>query len=310
MIYRKIKNHSVSTLCFGTATFVAGKLRPNANSKIGISALNRAIDKGLNFIHSNPKLKTQWATKKVLDKKSPFYKIHHAIKIETPLGEERTKIKNIFTRRLNSSMKNLGVKFISTIIYEIDVKRTHNRNLLHNVKNIKSNFTFIREIFEKARRDNKTGLLFCMTHSPLEMRLAINAECFDGLASYFNLIDIWPSYFFDEIYNKSKNFIGIRPLRHGILTDAFLKSEVYKENPFICFLNKLQKEGIWTGALQSFAIRFVLAHPVVKSTIVGMSTSEHVDELIAAASRSISVEDFRKIVDKISGHFKDVDIRS
>jgi len=297
MIYRSLSNgFNVSVLCFGTATFAAGKLFPYKDSEAGISALITALNDGINFIHSNPKLLTQWAIRKALEK-IPKNDIHHAVKVECPLDATESQIENIFNYIISSSQYILGINKIHVIIYEIDIKKTKEKSKLNDVSIIKMNFNKVKNVFERFYNKHVVDLLFCMCHNHHEMEAALNLNCFDGYAAYFNFLNIWPSNFLDRIYESSKDFIGIRPLAQGLLTNQnFHKLENKK---LLSVLKSVIREK--HVSIQAMSIKFTLAHPVVKSVIVGFSQSSHVKELVDAAQKPLSLDEYKKILEKIRG---------
>lgn len=72
-------------LCFGTSTFVAGRLLPSKDSRPGLEALRTALKAGVRTIHSNPHLGTQWAVREVLDEVGAVAGLRHLVKAECPL---------------------------------------------------------------------------------------------------------------------------------------------------------------------------------------------------------------------------------
>jgi len=296
MLYRDIDSYKVSSLCFGTATFVAGKLRPELNSEIGISSLKRSLALGVNLVHSNSNLGTQWAIKRVLEAVANSHlNIRHLIKIETPVGEN-LDLNRFFSEKVREALRNLGTGFILGIIHEIDVKRTSDKSQLSDPKSLTTLFRQTRDVFEHLKDMGSVGLLIGMAHNPLHMRFAIDSNVYDGLASYYNLFDNWATYFFEELHYKEKAFIGIRPLKHGLLTERCLGSPDSSYEREYEVLYRLRQRGIGNEPLHHFAVRFALAHPVVKSIIVGMSCPEHVDELIDAARNPLPFDTFQEVI--------------
>ncbi len=304
MLYRQMEQYRISVLCYGTATFVAGKLRPNADSEIGMRSLQQALDGGINLIHSNSNLKTQWAIHRVLSRNKRMRDIHHLIKIETPLTEGRDDFRAFFDRELTVAMQNLGTNFVTGIVHEIDIKKTHNPDLLKKPDVIRSNLGKVREAFESARDQGKVGMLISMAHNPMQMEIAMDTNYFSGFASYYSMVNTWVVPFLDELLNSSKFFLGIRPLKRGILTDRYMEqANEYVEQASIHLgrenlqhLNHLCQEGIIQEPLQQFAVRFALAHPSVSSVIVGMSQPKHVQELVDAAGNPLPLNVYYEIV--------------
>jgi aryl-alcohol dehydrogenase-like predicted oxidoreductase len=52
--------------------------------------------------------------------------------------------------------------------------------------------------------------------------------------------------------------------------------------------------------MQKFILRYVLAHPVVKTVIIGITKSDYLDEIIEASSMPLSLIEFNKINEVLS----------
>jgi len=290
MEYRNFNQYKISPLCFGTATFVSGRLRPDKDSQKGISCLAHALNSGINFIHSNPNLGTQWAIRTVTTPQTG-----HLIKVEFPLTSDYSTLRRYFLEKFDKSKRELGVFHIEGVIYERDKKRSPAPT---NLQLMASNYSMLKKVFDEIKSVGETESLACLVDSPEEMRLAIDSGHFDSFASYFNLFDFWPSQFFDELKSMSKNFFGVRPLRHGLLVNNPVIENKYAENmarqmkpQFLSYLHTIKGER----SLQDLAIRFALAHPTVKTLIVGASDKEHLDELIHSSEQPIKEDEFNEI---------------
>jgi aryl-alcohol dehydrogenase-like predicted oxidoreductase len=297
MQYRYLDQHKISPICFGTATFALGKLRPNIDSQRGISCLVHALNSGINFIHSNPNLGTQWAVREALT--SQREPPRHLIKIELPLTSDYDLLKRYFLERFNKSKRELGVSHIEGVVYERDKKKSPNPI---DTQTTLVNYSMVNRIFDELKHAGETDHLACLVDSPQEMRLAIDSENFDSFASYFNLFDLWPTQFFDEMKFISKGFIGVRPLRHGLLVDNPVVKDRYTENMarqmntrFLSYLSKIKG----SGSLQSLAIRFALAHPIVKTTILCTSDKNHLDELIKSSEQPMRENEFQEVLSEL-----------
>ncbi len=308
MKYKPLRDYMISNLCFGTSTFVEGRLNPYRDSETGKNSLRQAIVSGVNFIHSNPNLETQWAVREVLTE-FPNAQIAHLIKVESPLKKDYTSFKDVFTGRIKNSLDSLSAKKIAGIIYEKDKKRTSKEQLADNGL-IFENYAMAREIFETFRKEGKADLLFSFVDNPEDMERTISSGYFDGLAAYFNLFDIWPAEYFDSLYNKSLDFLAIRPLRYGIFVGNKISQDKnlqgYKKSlldtmgsNFREYTNQLINPKNSCSNLQSLSIKFVLAHPVVKTAIVGTAKREHFDELAEAAEKPIDYTSYLQFLENI-----------
>lgn len=287
MLYRQLINYNVSSLCFGTATFVSGKLCPELNSQPGLLALHHALKMGINLVHSNPNLETQWAIGQTLKDGSFCDWIGQLIKIETPLEMKFDLMKNFFMNRVQRTCKYLPRNKIIGIIHEIDLKRTIDKSLLINDKFIENYFKEAKFAYESLRDIYPDIRLFLgMMHNLEHLSIALDSQ-YDGIACYYNILDNWPFRYLDQVEKKGKVFLGIRPLKHKALTEKGI--DLLKKSEFN-YVKAVQANYFGNEPIQKIAIRFALAHPAVKSLIVGMTTAKQVDELVDATKKPISLD--------------------
>ncbi|MFA6072902.1 MAG: aldo/keto reductase [Candidatus Woesearchaeota archaeon] len=284
MNYRFLQNVSVSEICFGTATFARGKLFPNKNSEEGTNTLLQALNEGINIIHSNPNLETQWAIKESISqsKKKPV----HIIKIEAPLIQDEKIIEAIFENRINQSLNSLQTDELFGILYEPDHKITPKSDL-ENTTTLNYNFHTIDKIFLKLEKKYKINFIGLMAKTEIELNTAIENEHFKVVSSYFNLYNTWPAKYFDKLKSKKLDFIAIQPLKYGILTDGFASTkkpfDKYASLIYYSSENAFKNIFAWqknnySEPLQTTALKFALAHESVKTVIIGISSANHLIE--------------------------------
>jgi aryl-alcohol dehydrogenase-like predicted oxidoreductase len=309
MKYTPLGVYKISDICFGSSTFVRGKLNPNADSKKGESSLRYAIESGINFVHSNPNLDTQWAIRDVV-KEFPQRKVENLIKVEVPLQRDYHTFKDIFLSKVQNSLIRLSVQKIAGVIYEKDKKRTSVEQL-SDKRLVSYNYTMARNLSDQLRTDGKIGLLFSLSDSPEDMEIAAESKCFNGLAAYFSLFDLWPANYFDYLQSKSLDFLAIRPLRHGIFVGKqvsrpdkaagdymnFLFDSMNAD--FIDYINQFMTKKSPYDSLQNLSIKFALAHPVVKTAIVGAASKEHLSEIIRTADNPMPYADYSRLLNEL-----------
>ena len=86
MNYRKFGNTDleVSEICFGPMRFAAKEAAEDEVSASGKRALERALERGVNFIHSSYEYRTRWALGRVLKDHPKRHDLHHIIKVPVP----------------------------------------------------------------------------------------------------------------------------------------------------------------------------------------------------------------------------------
>ena len=74
----------VSPICFGPMRFAAKGGTDDERSRAGRQALERALERGVNFVHSSYEYGTRWSVGKVLAGHPRRHEIHHVIKVPVP----------------------------------------------------------------------------------------------------------------------------------------------------------------------------------------------------------------------------------
>ena len=116
---------------------------------------------------------------------------------------------------------------------------------------------------------------------------------FSGMVAYYNAIEMEMGSFFEDMQTKGQGFFCIRPFMGGLLTDRRIDRDQLPStdrmrasswDPAYERLTLLKAAfGETVDSWTSFAIKFVLCHPVVTSLIVGLNTPEQVDQVFDAA---------------------------
>ncbi|ONI87335.1 hypothetical protein ALI22I_23215 [Saccharothrix sp. ALI-22-I] len=241
-------------LCFGTSTFVAGRLRPEKESEPGMAALHAAVSAGVRLVHSNPKLGTQWAVRRVLDSASTA-DVSHLVKAEVPLGADLATMRSRIMLAIEESCTNLGVDQLRAVTVEIDLKRTQDQALLVNSQAV---MEFYANAAEVVRGSGRVSQVIAYCHSPAHLAAASLAEDVHGVAAQYNVAEPWPALFLDDIERRGLQFVGMSPLRRGTLA----------AHP--------------SGAADLTPLRWVVTEPRISSVVITMSSPRHLRQVIKA----------------------------
>ncbi len=151
----------------------------------------------------------------------------------------------------------------------------------------------LRENFEKLRDAGKVKHLTTFPYTTGFARRSLETGAFLGMVAYYNLIEMEMAEFFPQMEAQGQSFFCIRPLMAGLLTDRrsdrdglpagdrFLDTKWDGAYQRLKDLDSLFSGEI--GSLTSFAVKFVLCHPIVTSLIIGLNSPEQVDGVIDAA---------------------------
>ncbi|MEV6973433.1 hypothetical protein [Kitasatospora sp. NPDC093806] len=246
-------------LCFGTSTFVAGRLFPGKESGPGIAALRTALRAGVRLIHSNPNLGTQWAVRVVLDEIGPVSGIRHLVKAECPLqGDLEARIHTA----IEVSTGQLGTRRIDAIVLEIDLKRTRRTDLLHDRRALDTFFrTGARVAFASGRVDG----VYAYCHGPDALTAALRQEAIGAVAGQYHLSSSWMRWHLTDIERAGKVFIGMSPLNRGALVDPLAPSPRARLRP----------------------LAWALDDPRIGAIAVTMSSPQHVNEVIDTVRNAV-----------------------
>lgn len=246
---------SVTRLCFGTSTFAAGRLRPDKDSEPGIQALVRALADGLDWVHSNPALRTQWAVRTAW-RRAGVAALRHAVKVECPLdreGELPVRTRN----SIEQSLENLDVPGVQVAVIEIDLTGTENLATLIDLSRVAA---FYQEAAGEVLATGVVGEAYAYCHSAQHLAAALTVAKVAGVAAQFSPAEPWPRAFFPKLKSRGLPFLGMAPLWRGRLTAT-------------------------SGSSATAPLGWVLGHPEVTRAVVTMSSVDHWRSVVAEAGR-------------------------
>ncbi|MER8104199.1 hypothetical protein [Kitasatospora sp. NPDC094016] len=245
-------------LCFGTSTFVAGRLLPGKDSRPGLAALRTALEAGVRTIHSNPHLGTQWAVREVLDHVGPVAGLRHLVKAECPLrGDLEARI----STAIEMSTGQLGIARIDAVVLQVDLKRTERAELLDDQKALRD---FYRHGSRVAFASGRIGAVYAYCHGPAAVRAALREESISAVAAQYHLASPWPISHLAQISQADRGFVGMSPLNRGALIDPLARTARGRLRP----------------------LTWALSDPRVEAIAITMSSPEHVNEVIDTVRNS------------------------
>ena len=301
MKYRKLRDFDVpvSELCFGTMRYADTDGTANEKSAAGARALETAIDRGVNFIHSSHEYGTRWLTGSVTKEHPRRTDLHHIIKVNNPDWGEPRFSRDSFRRQIENALRELSTERIAVVQHlQRGVTRKEIMTAVgdeHRLTQFDEVTTELAEITQQLRSEGKIAAVMSFPYTPAYARRAVEPDVYSGLVAYFNPLETEMYEFFPRLREQNKDFIAIRPLAGGILTDRRVDraglpaddrmreakmDEAYQQLEAI-------KPTLTRGSLtwEQFAFRFSLADPIVKSTVLGINTVDH----LATAGAEVDV---------------------
>jgi aryl-alcohol dehydrogenase-like predicted oxidoreductase len=293
MQYRKFGHTDlkVSEICFGPMRFSAKEPGADALSTTGKRALERALERGVNFIHSSYEYGTRWAVGQVLKDYPKRGELHHIIKVPVPDFDDGGVFDAAkFRLRVEEALRDLHAERIAVLQH---LQRARPNEDALRIPQIPAVCESMLETFEKLRDEGKVGYLTTFPYSPGFAPTALKTGAFSGMVAYYNPIEMEMAEYFPGMEERGEGFFCIRPFMGGLLTDRRAARGQLPEgdrfraescNAAYERMALLQETlGVETASWTSFAIQFSLIHPIVTSLIVGLNTPEQVDQILDAA---------------------------
>ena len=293
MHYRKFGDTDleVSEICFGSMSFAAREPGDDDPSKEGQRALARALERGVNFIHSSYEYGTRWALGRVLKDHPQRHELHHIIKVPVPDFDDQGRFDAAkFRLRVEEALRDLHADRIAVLQH---LQRAWPNEDALRIPQIETVSEPLREVFEQLQKEGKVGSLTTCPYSPGFARAALKSGAFSGLVANYNLIEMEMVEFFPEMQAQGQGFFCIRPFMSGLLTDRRVDPQRLPEGdrmledgckPAYERLELLKTAlGEQIESWTQFAIQFALIHPLVTSLIVGLNSVPQVDQVIEAA---------------------------
>ena len=304
-MYRKLgeTNLRISVICLGPMRWVAKGSGDKDKAKAGPSdaehpqdakhelALRRALDAGVNFLHSSYEYGTRWIMGRVLKDHPKRGELHHIIKVPVPDFKDQDHFDPAkFRLRVEEALSDLYAERISLLQWMWRSEPNTDERRLPLLQNILEE---VVATFEKMRDEGKVGYLMTFPYTVPCARAALETGKFSGLIAYYNLVEMEMADLFDDLEERQMGFVAIRPLYQGILTDerkeqaSLSATDRFADEKFVRDFAK-RKQIVQTfreeigASMTRFAIRFVLASPVVASVVVGLNTPEQVDGVVSA----------------------------
>ena len=294
MNYRTFGNTDleVSEICFGPMRFAEKEPGAEEKSQAGQRALERAIERGVNFIHSSYEYGTRWSMGRVLGEHPKRGDLHHIIKVPVPDFDDEGRFDDAkFRLRIEEALRELHTDRIA-VVQHLQRRRPNEDEA--RIGDIAAVHEQLPETFERLREEGKVGYLTTFPYTPGFARPAMATGDFSGMVAYYNLVEMEMADLFAEMEARGQGFFCIRPFMGGMLTDRradrsrltaddrFAEASwdrAYERLDLLRSSLGLEEVESWTA----FAVEFALIHPLVTSLIVGLNTVEQVDGVIDAA---------------------------
>ncbi len=287
----------VSEVCFGTMRFAAKEPGRDERSLEGMRALEEALERGVDCVHSSYEYGTRWATGEVMARYPERDEVHHVIKVNVPdWGDERFD-KAKFRAQVEDALRELHAERIAVVQHL--QRGTLDRAVAYQeagepqrLADLPRVVEPLGEVVDELKAEGKIGHLATFPYTVGYARAALETGLFEGVVAYFNLLETEMLDLFPELRRRGMGFIGIRPLMGGLLTDKRIDRDALPaddrmngpewDRPYDQLEQAKrvlgQPETSWT----ELALRLSLAHPDVTSTVVSINDVGQLEQVLAA----------------------------
>jgi predicted aldo/keto reductase-like oxidoreductase len=264
MIYKRLgrTNLNVSVIGLGCGTFNRNK-DPSITLEKAREAMNFAVNKGINFIDMGKEYDEEFISNAIKEVRE---KIHVITRSESRNAEEMEK-------DIKDSIKKLKVKLA---VYEIMV------NSVEDLRNKEKEGVIAALKEAKLKGEIKFTGIF--SHRIDVLKEAIKTNEFDVVMTLYNAVHRMAEEIFPLKKKYKFGFIAAAPFATGILVDP-----KYDENVHMPGSEFMTAEN---------ALKFVLSSPYVDAVVIGMKTTQHIEENLNVLNRKLNLT--KKEREKIS----------
>jgi len=286
----------VSEITFGAMRFVPGA-KGNPDEALGRRALELALDRGVDTIHSSHEYGTRYALETVLRDHPKRRELKHVIKVHAPNYDDPAFDAAKFRDQIELGLKELHTDRIDVVQH---LQRSVPKEIIYEpegesprIRDMPAVNAALVETFEQMKQEGKVGHLVTFPHTPGFARAAIDSGAFQGMVAFFNLVETELYPMLDAMQRRGMGMFSMRPFREGLLTDKRKdRAKLPDGDPHLAPTSDLAYRRF--AALQrafgdevpswtDLAIKFALAHRVFASVIVSMNTPAQVESVLAAA---------------------------
>jgi aryl-alcohol dehydrogenase-like predicted oxidoreductase len=283
----------LSPICFGPMRFSATTPGEDDKSQAGERALSRALERGVNFLHSSYEYGTRWAMEQTLRSHPRRGDIKHIIKVPVPDFKDAEFSGDKFRDRIEGALRDLHTDQIHIVQWLL---RADPNDDATRIARISECLKPTLDIFHTLRDEGKVGYLAPFPYTPRFARAMLDTGKMEGLVAYYNLLEMEMFPLLDDLEAQGYGFICIRPLLEGMLTDARIDPSRTPHGdrardpgwaPRYALLDKARQAlGEEPSSWTDFALQFCLADPRVTSVVVGLNSEKQVDEACDAVANS------------------------
>jgi aryl-alcohol dehydrogenase-like predicted oxidoreductase len=269
---------SLSAFCFGTMRLVAARF----DLASATALVTRLFDAGVTSFHVSAEYESHalaCAALKALRRDRPAAEIEIVSKIPVPHFSENRFDPERAVALIEADRAALGVDRIDVVQWMI--RHTPNEDA-PRLAILARDGAAAEDAWSGLKADGRIGALAVFPYSDALLRASLDLPWVDGLVTYLNPVELEAAPYLDRLAEEGRGLAAIRPLAAGkALEDARLSDGL----------------DVAPEDRAAFALAFSLMHPAVASSILTVSSAEHVSAALHAIERvEIDRERFTALV--------------
>lgn len=249
-------------------------------------AMQAAIERGVNLIHSSYEYGVRWLMTPVLCDHPKRHDLLHVIKAPVPDWDDESFDPAKLEAHIDDALRDLCTDRIALVQWmwrcrpHEDAPRLTLLNSIHDA---------VGESFERLRDKGKVAHMGCFPYFPQSAEAALDLPGNRALIAYYNPIEMEMLPVIKQAATREQGFLAIRPLYEGVLTSRHTDHTALPADHRLAkpkyaarFAHRARLAAMMPDAAENmtrFAIRFPLMLESCASVIVGLNTETQVHEL-------------------------------
>lgn len=310
----------VSEVCFGTMRFAAKEPGRDERSELGKRALEEALERGVNFVHSSYEYGTRWATGEVMARHPKRDEVHHVIKVNVPDWGDARFDKDEFRTQIEDALRELHTDRIAVVqhLQRGDLDRAvayQESGEPKRLADLPEVVEPLGEVVEEMRAEGKIGHLATFPYTVGYAEAALESGLFEGVVAYFNFLETEMLEVFPEMRRRGAGFIGIRPLMAGLLTDRRVERDALPDDDrmrdpawdraYDQLAEARRVLGDGGASWTELALKLSLAHPDIASTVVSINDPDQLKQVLASCDGSYPDPDLLQELHAINQKYRE-----
>ncbi|MDD7972757.1 aldo/keto reductase [Roseinatronobacter alkalisoli] len=299
----------VSVICYGPMR------APQAHDDPAVRqhqrAMEVAIERGVNLIHSSYEYGVRWLMTPVLRNHPERHDLLHVIKAPVPDWDDDGFDPAKLEARIDDALRELCTDRIALVQWMWRCRPHEEAPRLTLLAKIRD---AVGECFERLRDKGKVAHMGCFPYFPQSAGAALDIPGNRALIAYYNPIEMEMRPLIQDAAARGQGFLAIRPLYEGVLTSRYAdhaalprEHRLAKPKYATAFAHRARLAAVLPEAaadMTRFAIRFPLLTASCASVIVGLNSEAQVHELCDHAQGvrpdDVTVARVKRVFDEMS----------